>query len=137
MAVADGEEANIRYSEWLQCSQMIMVVFLGKLFDFLLLQNLLLLVTCVCVCVCVSGFILFHLLVSSGCTTSVTYVRSSDQQSFVVSISRDFCQVPSSLFLNLSYFSSKDENSSRPLTGEKTIWYNVCPQKDDIYWYRI
>ena len=51
MAVADGEEANIRYSEWLQCSQMIMVVFLGKLFDFLLLQNLLLLVTCVCVCV--------------------------------------------------------------------------------------
>ena len=119
MAVADGEEANIRYSEWLQCSQMIMVVFLGKLFDFLLLQNLLLLVTCVCVCV--SGFILFHLLVSSGCTTSVTYVRSSDQQSFVVSISRDFCQVPSSLFLNLSYFSSKDENSSRPLTGEKTI----------------
>ena len=52
MAVADGEEANIRYSEWLQCSQMIMVVFLGKLFDFLLLQNLLLLVTCVCVCVC-------------------------------------------------------------------------------------
>ena len=36
------------------------------------------------VCVCV--FILFHLLVSFGCTTSLTYVRSSDQQSFVVSI---------------------------------------------------
>ena len=36
-------------------------------------------------CVCV--FILFHLLVSPGCTTSVTYVRSSDQLSFVVSIS--------------------------------------------------
>ena len=32
-----------------------------------------------CVCVCV--FILFHLLVSSGCTTSVTYVRCSDQRS--------------------------------------------------------
>ena len=40
-----------------------------------------LLVTCVCM------FILFHLLVSSGCTTSVSYVRSSDQRSFVVSIS--------------------------------------------------
>ena len=39
-----------------------------------------LLPTCVCV------FMLFHLLVSSGCTTSVIYVRSSDQRSFVVSI---------------------------------------------------
>ena len=67
---------------------------------------------CVCVCVCLSVFILFHLLVSSDSTTSVTYVRSSDQQSFVVSISRDFCQAPSSLFLNLSYFNSKEENSS-------------------------
>ena len=36
-----------------------------------------------------------------------------------------FCQVPSSLSLSLSYFTSKDENSSQPLTGEKTIWYNV------------
>ena len=91
---------------------------------------------CVYVCVCVCVFIIFHLLVSTGCTTYVTYVRSSDQRSFVLSISRGFCQVPSSLFLNLSYFSSKDENSSRPLTGEKTIWY-VCPQKDVTYWYRI
>ena len=41
---------------------------------------------CVCVCVCVCVFMLFHLLVSSGCTTSVIYVRSSDQRSFVVSI---------------------------------------------------
>ena len=90
---------------------------------------------CVCVFVCV--FILFHLLISFGCTTSVTYVRSSDQRSLLVSISRAFYQVPSSLFLNLSYFTSKDENSSRPLTGEKAIWYNVCPRKDDIYWYRI
>ena len=74
-------------------------------------------------CVCV--FILFHLLVSSDCTTSETYVRSSDQRSFVVSISGCCCQVPSSLSPNLSYFTSKDENSSQPLTGEKTIWYNV------------
>ena len=67
---------------------------------------------CVCVCVCLCVFMLFHLLVSSDSTTFVTYVRSSDQQSFVVSISRGFCQVPSSLFLNLSYFTSKEENSS-------------------------
>ena len=52
----------------------------------------------VCVCACVRAFILFHLLVSSGCTTSVTYVRSSYQRSFVVNIIRGFCQVPSSLF---------------------------------------
>ena len=32
-----------------------------------------------------------------------------------------FCQVPSSLFPNLSYFTSKDENSNRFSTGEKTI----------------
>ena len=32
---------------------------------------------------------------------------------------------PSSLSPNLSYFTSKDENSSQLLTGEKTIWYNV------------
>ena len=42
--------------------------------------------TCVCVCVCVCVFILFHLLVSSDCKTSVTYLRCSDQHSFVVSI---------------------------------------------------
>ena len=40
--------------------------------------------SCVCVCVCV--FMFFHLLVSSSGTTSVIYLRSSDQQSFVVSI---------------------------------------------------
>ena len=81
------------------------------------LKKQFLLFACLCVCV----FIVFHLLVSSGCTTSVTYVRSSDQRSFVVSISGCYCQVPSSLSLNLSYFTSKDENSSQPLTGEKTI----------------
>ena len=47
---------------------------------------LILLCVCVCVRVCVCVFMLFHLLVSSGCTTSVIYVRSSDQPSFVVSI---------------------------------------------------
>ena len=72
-----------------------------------------------CVCVCV--FILFHLLVSSGCTTSVIYVRSSDLRPFVESIFRGFCRVPSSLFLNLSYFTSKDENSSWQLLERKRM----------------
>ena len=30
---------------------------------------------CECVCVCVCAFILFHLLVSSDCKTSVTYIH--------------------------------------------------------------
>ena len=29
----------------------------------------------------------------------------------------------------MSYFTSKDKNSSRQLTGEKTIWYNVLHEK--------
>ena len=84
-----------------------------------------LLLVCVRMCVPTRArarvFILFHLLVSSGCTTSVTYVRYSDQGSFVVSITSGFCQVPSSPFLNLSYFTSKDGNSGQQLTKEKTI----------------
>ena len=76
---------------------------------------------CVCVYVCVCMFILFHQLISSGCMTSVTYMRCSEQRSFVVSITRGFCQVPSSPFLSLSYFTSKDENCSWQYTGEKTI----------------
>ena len=76
---------------------------------------------CVCVCVCMCVFVLFHVSVSSGCTTSITYVRCSDQQSFVVSIIRGFCQVPSSLFINLSYLTSKDENSSWQLLERKRM----------------
>ena len=29
----------------------------------------------------------------------------------------------------MSYFTSKDENSSRSPTGEKTIWYNALREK--------
>ena len=48
---------------------------------------------------CVLVFMLFHLLVSYGCTTSVIYMRSSDQWSFVVSIFWVF--LPSS-FISIS-----------------------------------
>ena len=60
-------------------------------------------------------FILFRLLASSDCKTSLTYLRCSNQRSFVVSISSGFCQVPLYLFLNLSYFNSKDESFSPQL----------------------
>ena len=97
---------------------------------------------CVCVCVCVCVFMLFHLLASSTCTTSVRYVRSSDQWSFVVSITRGFCQVPSSLFPNLSYFTSEDVTPACRKTGEKTIQYTAGSVKrwyiliEDIRWPR-
>ena len=50
-------------------------------------------------CQYVCMFMLFHLLVSSGCTTSVIYVRSSDQRSFVVSI---FWLLLPSFFISIS-----------------------------------
>ena len=102
----------------------------AKFFTIPNLQNTckLLLRVCVCVCVCVGGwvggcvclvFILFHLLVSFGCTTSVTYVRSSDQRSFVESISRGFCQAPSFLFVNYHVYLQR-RKLQLTTTGEKT-----------------
>ena len=85
---------------------------------------------CVCVGVCV--FILFH-LVSSGCTMSLTYIRISDQRYFVVSISvTALRQVPSSPYLKMFYFTSKDEKSS-PTLMERTRYDIMCADKDDIY----
>ena len=42
-----------------------------------------------------------------------------------------FCQVPSSQFLNLSYFTSKDENSSPLLLERKRMIYNALTKR----WY--
>ena len=39
------------------------------------------------------------------------------------------CQVRSSPYLKMSYFTSKDENSNRSITGENTIWYNTLREK--------
>ena len=75
--------------------------------------NYFILMTSVCVCVCLYSSA-FWLLPNARRLwhTSLTFLRCSDQRSFVVSISRGFCQVPSSQFLNLLYFTSKDENCS-------------------------
>ena len=80
-------------------------------------KKVLLLILCACVCVCV--FILFQLSVSSSCTTFVTYVRSSDQRSFVESISRGFCQAPSFLFVNYHVYLQR-RKLQLTTTGEKT-----------------
>ena len=86
---------------------------------------------CVRVCVCVCVFILFHLLASSGCTMSLTYVRSSDQRSFVVSI-----LLASAKFLHLYFwilFHLQKRKLQPPLTGEKTIWYNMLSVEKMMY----
>ena len=111
------------------------LVLLFPLVDRLASFYRLILDTLVCWC-CVCVFILFHLLASSDCKTSVTYLRSLGQRSFLASIARGFCQIPSSLFPNLSYLTSKDVTPARQKTGEKTISYTGILQKD-IYWYRL
>ena len=111
-------------SVYVRKASYISVCNFSKLFYFLKP----ILCVCVCVCVCVGGwvggcvclvFILFHLLVSFGCTTSVTYVRSSDQRSFVESISRGFCQAPSFLFVNYHVYLQR-RKLQLTTTGEKT-----------------
>ena len=87
------------------------------------------------VCVCLYSS---TVKVSSDCKMSKTCLRGTDQRSSVVNIPLGpFCQVPSSLFSNLSYFTSKGVTPASRKTGEKTIWYNGILRKDDIYRYRI
>ena len=95
---------------------------------------------CVCVCVCV--FILLHCEgffrlqdvwdIREGYGSTMLWCEYQ---------SRCFCQVPSSPFLNTSYFTSKDGSSSSPKTGEKAIWYMAPRKYIYIYiyisWYRM
>ena len=76
-------------------------------------------ISCVCVCMCV--VILFHLLVFSW-LHDVCDIRETFG-STIFCCEHFWKLLPSSfiLFLNLSYFTSKEENWSHPLTGEKTI----------------
>ena len=84
-------------------------------------------------CVCV--FILFHLLVSSGCTTSLTYVRGLDQRSFAVSIS----WVLSAKFLHLNFriYHISPPKTKTParnlLERKKNDIMCVAFRKDDIF----
>ena len=84
-------------------------------------------IACVCVCVCVCVCLYSSTVkASSDCKMFKTYLRGTDQRSCVVNIYLGaFCQVPSSPFPNLSYFTSKDVTPARQKTGEKKEWYNV------------
>ena len=86
---------------------------------------------CVCVCVCVCVFILFHrgdvwdILKGYGST-----MLSSEYHP------RCFCQVPSSSFVNVSYFTSED-NTPACRKLERKRYYIWLSWKGNIYWYRI
>ena len=75
---------------------------------------------CVCVYVCVCVFIFFHREGFFRLQNVQDILECTDQRSCVVN-KFPSSQVPSSPYLKMSYFTSKDENSSRALTGEKTI----------------
>ena len=77
-AVSLFDILNLARDSLLKCLCCYFLLSLSKL-----LASLLSVCVCVRVCVCVCVFILFHLLASSGCTTPGTYVRGSDQRSFV------------------------------------------------------
>ena len=86
---------------------------------------------CVCVCVCVYVCVCVCILLysstvkgSSVYKMSETYCRGTDQR------------VPSSPFLKMSYFTTKDKSPALRQIGEKR--YDIFgTRKDDIYLYRI
>ena len=85
---------------------------------------------CVCVCVC-----LYTLTIkaSSVCNDVWGILEGTDRQSFFCEYySRGFCQVASSPFPKMSYFTPKEETPASRQTEEKKIRF-IAPQKDDIY----
>ena len=74
---------------------------------------------CVCVCVCLYSF---TIKASSVCDDAWDIPEYTDQRSCVVKYySRFLYQVPSSPFLKISYFTSKNKTRASQQTGEKTI----------------
>ena len=67
------------------------------------------------------------------CNNVWDILEGTDQRSFVVSIILGaFCQVPSSPFLKMSYFTSKDETPTTDKLERKSC--NILHQReDDVY----
>ena len=84
---------------------------------------------CVCVCVCVCILPTWKLLLTARCSRHTWEVRINDLVLWI--FIWVLCQVPSSPYRKMSYFTSKDENSSPQHTGEKAIWYNALHKR----WY--
>ena len=95
-------------------------------------------VLCVCVCVCVCVFIFFHREIFLR-LQDLWNIRERYGWMFLCCeyLSGYFCQVPSSPYLKMSYFTSEGEFLAHWTTREKTIWYKSSLQRDDICWYRI
>ena len=88
---------------------------------------------CVCVCLCSSTY---WFLPASRHLWYRWDVRINDL--LLWAFPGCFCQVPSSLSPNLSYFTSKDEKTSAVLLLERKQYDIMCsPKRWYIYWYRI
>ena len=81
-------------------------------------------------CVCV--FIPFHLLASSGCTMSMTYVRGSDQRSFVVDILWVLLPSPIISVSEPILFHLRRRKLQPAPDWRENEWYNATLRKDDI-----
>ena len=107
-----------------QCVELVVLTFQKTFKGKNLKQACVCVCVCVCVCLCSSTS---WFLPAARHLWYAWEVRINDL--LLWAFSGSFCQVPSSLSSNLSHFTSKDENYSRPPTGEKTIWYNVLREK--------
>ena len=108
------------------------LIYIGTSTAFVWPNWYLTIILCVCVFVCVYVyvFIFFH---REG------FFRLQDVQDILERYGSTilcceysfgcFCQVPSSLFPNLSYFTSKDVTPARRKTGDNTIWYTGSCEK--------
>ena len=106
-------------------SETVIVILIVIMFVIKLSETMIVIFgACVCVCLCSSAC---WFLPAARHLWYTWEVRINDL--LLWAFSGCFCQVPSSLSPNLSYFTSKDENSSRSITGEKTIWYNTLREK--------
>ena len=90
---------------------------------------------CVCVCACVRACVLILFHHKSFFRLQRCLGHTSGYGSTILCFEYHagcFCQVPSFLYLKMSYFTSKDENSSKHKLGRKR--YNILDwPKDDIY----
>ena len=102
--------------------------------------SLKMLVSCVCVCVCVCACVCVYTLPPVGffrlhdvCDIREKFGSTIFCCEYQLSA---FCQVPSSLFPNLSYFTSKDVTPACRKAGQKTNDIMLTFRKDYIYGYR-
>ena len=134
-AVSLFDILNLARDSLLKCLCCYFLLSLSKLLASLLCVCVCVRV-CVCVCVCLYSSTCWLLLAARR----LWHTWEDGSTIFCCEyFAGYFCQVPSSQYLNLSYFTSEDENSSPQLTGEKTndITSFLPLYEKMIYWCRI